>query len=174
MLRRYVRSAACRSARPAEAMRPEPPATFRPGILERLGFRVLLTPASRMILRNLDRRRWRALVSILAIALAVAIVVSGRYSIDAVHRLVSVQFQTIQREDVGVVLQEPRRAGVRYDSHICRAFSQSSRIGKCRRGCASATDLVEYRCSGWCLVVICGGRWTASCARYNCRPTDLY
>jgi putative ABC transport system permease protein len=100
---------------PAEAMRPEPPATFRPGILERLGFRVLLTPASRMILRNLDRRRWRALVSILAIALAVAIVVSGRYSIDAVHRLVSVQFQTIQREDVGVVLQEPRRAGVRYE-----------------------------------------------------------
>jgi len=34
---------------PAEAMRPEPPATFRPGLLERFGLRTLLTPASRMM-----------------------------------------------------------------------------------------------------------------------------
>lgn len=100
---------------PAEAMRPESPAKFRPGILERPGFRALLTPASRMILRNVDRRRWRALLSVLAIALAVAIVVSGRYSIDAVYRLVSVQFHTIQREDVGIAFQEPRPAEVRHE-----------------------------------------------------------
>jgi putative ABC transport system permease protein len=100
---------------PAEAMRPEPPATFRPGLLERIGLRTLLSPASRMIVRNLDRRRWRAAFSALAVALSVAIVVSGRYAIDAVDRLVSIQFHTIQREDVTVVFQEPRPARVRHE-----------------------------------------------------------
>jgi len=99
---------------PAEAMRPEPPATFRPGLLERIGLRTLLSPASRMIVRNLDRRRSRAAFSGLAVALAVAIVVSGRYAIDAVERLVYVQFHTIQREDVTVVFQEPRPARARH------------------------------------------------------------
>ena len=100
---------------PAEAMRPEPPATFRPGLLERMGLRNLLAPASRMIVRNLDRRRWRAVFSVLAVALSVAIVVSGRYAIDAVDRLVSIQFHTVQREDVTVVFQEARPARVRHE-----------------------------------------------------------
>jgi putative ABC transport system permease protein len=100
---------------PAEAMRPEPPATFHPGLLERIGLRNLLSPASRMIVRNLDRRRWRALFSVIAVSLAVAIVVAGRYSIDAVNRLVNVQFHTIQREDVTVMFQEARTARARYE-----------------------------------------------------------
>ncbi len=103
------------SLAPAEAMRPEPPATFRPGLLERIGMWTLLSPASRMIVRNLDRRRWRAVFSVLAVALSVAIVVSGRYSIDAVDRLVSIQFQIVQREDVTVVFQEPRPARARHE-----------------------------------------------------------
>jgi len=100
---------------PAESMRPEPPATFHPGLLERIGLRTLLAPASRMIVRNLDRRRGRAFFSVLAVALSVAIVVSGRYSIDAVERLVSVQFHSIQREDVTIVFQEPRPGRVRHE-----------------------------------------------------------
>ena len=100
---------------PAEAMRPEPPATFRPGWLERIGLRALLSPSSRMIVRNLDRRPGRALFSALAVALSVAIVVSGRYSIDAVERLVSVQFHHIQREDVTIVFEEPRPGRVRHE-----------------------------------------------------------
>lgn len=100
---------------PAEVMRPEPPATFRAGFLERIGLRRILSPASRMIVRNLDRRRWRAFFAAVAVALSVAIVVAGRYSIDAVNRLVSVQFYKIQREDVTVVFQEPRPASAGYD-----------------------------------------------------------
>ncbi len=100
---------------PAEAMRPEPPATFRPGLLERIGLRTLLAPASRMVVRNLGRRPWRAFFSALAVALSVAIVVSGRYSIDAVNRLVRIQFQTVQREDVTVVFQELRPARVSHE-----------------------------------------------------------
>lgn len=100
---------------PAEAMRPEAPATFRPGLLEWLALRRLLAPASRMIVRNIGRHRWRAFVSALAVALSVAIVVSGRYAIDAVNRLVAVQFHIIAREDVTVVFQEPRAARVRHE-----------------------------------------------------------
>ena len=68
-----------------------------------------------MIVRNLDRRRWRAFFSALAVALSVAIVVSGRYAIDAVDRLVSVQFHIVQREDATVVFQEPRPARARHE-----------------------------------------------------------
>lgn len=108
-----VRRAA--SLPPAEAMRPEPPATFHAGLLERVGLRAVLGPASRMIVRNLARRRWRALLSALAVALAVAIVVSGRYAIDAVNHLVRVQFYQVQREDVTVVFQESRPSRVRHE-----------------------------------------------------------
>jgi putative ABC transport system permease protein len=100
---------------PAEAMRPEPPASFRPGWVERIGLRAVMAPASRMIVRNLDRRSGRAFFSALAVALSVAIVVAGRYSIDAVERLVSVQFHTIQREDVTIVFQESRPGRVRHE-----------------------------------------------------------
>lgn len=101
---------------PAEAMRPEPPARFRPGVLERAPFlRNLLSPDTRMIVRNLDRRRWRAIFAALAVALSVAIVVSGQYAIDAVNYIVAVQFQQVQREDVTVVFQEPRPAAARFE-----------------------------------------------------------
>ncbi len=100
---------------PAEAMHPEAPPTFRPGLLERLGLRAVLSPVSRMIVRNLDRRRWRAFFASLAVALSVAIVVSGRYAIDAVERLVLVQFHAVQREDVTIVFQDPRPERARHD-----------------------------------------------------------
>ncbi len=100
---------------PAEAMRPEPPATFRPGLLERLGLRTFLSPASRMVVRNLDRRRWRATFSVLAVSLSIAIIVAGSYAIDAVELLVRIQFQSVQREDVTLVFQELQSSRARYE-----------------------------------------------------------
>ena len=99
---------------PAEAMRPEPPVRFRLGLVERFRLQSWLSPATRMIVRNLERRRWRAILSATAIALAAAIVVVGRYGVDSVERIVSVQFRTIQREDVTVAFQEPRPARARH------------------------------------------------------------
>lgn len=99
---------------PAEGMRAEPPAHFRTGILERVGLTGLFSPASRMILRNLERRPWKAFLSALAMAFAVAILVVGRFLIDAVNNMVSVQFGHLQREDVTVVFQEARPAHARF------------------------------------------------------------
>jgi putative ABC transport system permease protein len=99
---------------PAEAMRPEPPAQFRSGLLERLGLRTLISPPARMIVRNLARRPARAALSTLGIAFAVAILILGRYFIDAIEHLAYVQFRVVQQDDVTVVAHEPLRAAARH------------------------------------------------------------
>jgi putative ABC transport system permease protein len=99
----------------AEAMRPEAPPRFRRGWLERLGAKGTLSLPARMILRNLGRRPLRAALSILGIALAVSILVMGRFFIDAVDYIADVQFRLVQREDVAVLSQNPLPAGARYE-----------------------------------------------------------
>ena len=88
---------------PAEAMRPEPPPRFQAGFIERLGLRAFLSPVSRMIIRNLDRRRGRAFLSALAVGFAVSILVVGWYRIDAINQLADIQFNNLQREDATVI-----------------------------------------------------------------------
>lgn len=87
---------------PAEAMRPEPPARFHSGWLERSGMQQRLSPAWRMIARNLLRRRWKALLSCIGIACSVAILVIGGYFFDAMNYLIDNQFRQVQREDLSV------------------------------------------------------------------------
>ncbi len=104
---------------PAEAMRPEPPATFRPTILEQLGLQRLLSPVGQIILRNLERRSLQAGLAILGIAAAVAILVVGRYFEDATNYMIEVQFRQVQRDDVTLVFNEPRSGRARYElSHF--------------------------------------------------------
>ncbi|MEO0804167.1 MAG: FtsX-like permease family protein [Cyanobacteria bacterium J06642_2] len=100
---------------PAEAMRPEQPAQFRPTLVERLGLQRWFSPASRIILRNLERRPLQAFFSITGIAFAVAILVIGRYFIDVTDLLVDVQFRSIQREDITLAFNEALPGSARYD-----------------------------------------------------------
>lgn len=100
---------------PAEAMRPLPPETFRPLIIERLGMQQLFAPATRMLFRNIERRPIRSSLSILGIALAVAIVVLGRSMYDAVDFIADVQFRQVVRDDVTVTFVEPKSSGVLSD-----------------------------------------------------------
>jgi putative ABC transport system permease protein len=93
---------------PAEAMRPEPPARFQRGLLERSGLAELVSPPTRMILRNLARHRAKALLSLFGIALAVGILVLTRYTYDVVEQMASIQFDRAQREDVTVIFGELR------------------------------------------------------------------
>ncbi len=92
---------------PAEAMQPEAPAAFRPLILERLGLHRRLSQTARMVLRSLERRPLRSLLSVLAMALSVAILVVGGMSGDAVDFIVDTQFNRAQRDDVTVVFGDP-------------------------------------------------------------------
>jgi putative ABC transport system permease protein len=100
---------------PAEAMRPEPPARFRAGFIERVGLQRFLTPSVRIIIRNLARRPVRAALSILGIALATAILVLGYYFVDSVEFLATVQFRLVQREDMILLSHDPLPARARYE-----------------------------------------------------------
>ena len=68
-----------------------------------------------MIARNLTRRPVRAALSVLGIALAVAILIVGRYFVDAIQYIADVQFRVVQRDDVTVTFHEPLPPRVRYD-----------------------------------------------------------
>ncbi|HEY9624442.1 MAG TPA: FtsX-like permease family protein [Crinalium sp.] len=100
---------------PAEAMRPEPPARFHATVVERLGLQRWLSPVGRIVVRNLERKPIQALLSMLGIALAIALLIVGRYSRDAVQSIIDVQFHRVQRDDVMIVFNEPRPARTRYE-----------------------------------------------------------
>jgi putative ABC transport system permease protein len=100
---------------PAEAMRPEPPARFRPGLLERSGLARRLPASVRMIWRNLIRRPARAGLSVIGIAFAVAILLVGRFFVDAMVNMADLQFRAAEREDVTVAFHEPMPSRVRYE-----------------------------------------------------------
>ena len=95
---------------PAEALRPESPARYRPLLLERLGLGAHIPTSARMVLRTLERRPWRTTASIVGVGLAGALMVAGLAPWDAVSRLMELQFERIQREDVTVAFAEPRPA----------------------------------------------------------------
>ena len=96
----------------AEALRPPAPAEFRPLLVERLGYPQLLTPSQRMIMRNLERKPLRALVTIAGIAGSVAILISGTFWADALEWFIDVQFNKVQRAGVTVAFAEPVSADV--------------------------------------------------------------
>ncbi|WP_211097296.1 ABC transporter permease [Herbaspirillum sp. ST 5-3] len=93
---------------PAEAMRPEAPAHFRPGPLERLGLQRFMPLTVRIIMRNLERNPAKALLSILGLALAVSLMIVGQYTFDALDEIIRIQFRTAQRDDVTVAFNEVR------------------------------------------------------------------
>lgn len=100
---------------PAEAMRPESPPQFRQGFAERLGLAGIFSISMRMILRNLERRPWKAILTVVGMSFAVAILIIGFYFYDAIDYLVQVQFQTAQRDDVTISFVEPEGEQARYD-----------------------------------------------------------
>ncbi|MCW5657707.1 MAG: ABC transporter permease [Burkholderiaceae bacterium] len=84
---------------PAEAMRPPAPERYRRTVMERLGIQAM-TPALRMIVRNLERKPLRSSLAIVGVAAAVAIVVVGNFVRDAIDVIVDVQFRQVLRGDV--------------------------------------------------------------------------
>jgi putative ABC transport system permease protein len=100
---------------PAAAMQPEPPAKFRAGLFERFRIDRALTVPHRMIVRGLERRPVKSLISALGIGCAVVVLLAGRFFVDAILRIADVQFRYVQRENLSVVFNAPRPAAVRYE-----------------------------------------------------------
>jgi putative ABC transport system permease protein len=87
---------------PAEAMRPEPPARYRPSWLERVGLAAFLSAPVRMILRNVGRHPVRTSTSIVGIAAAVSMLILGTFFLGSIDVLMDQQFFVSQRQDVTV------------------------------------------------------------------------
>ncbi len=101
---------------PAEAMRPEAPLRFRPTWMDSITIH-WKSAALRMLIRNLERRRWRAIASAFAISSSVMIVVVEFGMFDSLDRMMQLQFRDAQREDLAVSLNEAgsARAQMEFD-----------------------------------------------------------
>lgn len=91
---------------PAEAMRPPAPGQYRRTLFERLGL-TRMSPAMRMILRNMERRPLRTTLSVAGVAAAVAIVILGNFFRDAIGKIVDTQFTLAMRSDISVWMTDP-------------------------------------------------------------------
>ena len=92
---------------PAEAMRPEAPADFKPSLFERIGLTKFFSPTFRMALRNIERRPWQAIFTGSGLALATGLMVLPGAMSDSIDYLLTFQWNSQQRQDVAVFLTEP-------------------------------------------------------------------
>ncbi len=89
---------------PAVAMRPEAPSIFKISVLERVGLRRFLSPLGRMILRRLQGNRRATLLSVLGMAMGLAVVVLGSFFEDTIDYVMEFQFErATARRDVDVL-----------------------------------------------------------------------
>jgi putative ABC transport system permease protein len=100
---------------PAEAMRPPSPGNYKPMLLERWGLQHWLSPAARMIVRTMERRPLRTSLTIIGIAVAMAIVITGAFWRDSIAVLMDTQFNQSWRGDVSLSLIEATPARVLHD-----------------------------------------------------------
>jgi putative ABC transport system permease protein len=100
---------------PADAMRPPVPPRFGRSLVEQLGLGFLLPLTGRMILRQLGRRLVASALATVGIASAVSVMVMASFAPDALDYLLHFQFQLAQRQQLQVVLKDPRAADVLFE-----------------------------------------------------------
>ena len=92
---------------PAQAMQPELPAMYHATLVERLGLQRWFSQPTRMILRHIERRPLKSLLTMLGISLACGIVMISGFQKGAIDYMVKVQYNMSQREDLVVNYTEP-------------------------------------------------------------------
>jgi putative ABC transport system permease protein len=96
---------------PAVAMRPEPPADFRRTLIERIGLARFLPVTLRMILRHLERRPVRSLLTALGLSMATAVLVTGNFVVDTLGFVGDFQFNRASRQSMTVAFVEAAESG---------------------------------------------------------------
>ena len=92
---------------PAEAMRPEPPANFRPSLLERMGLGRLFSHSFRIAVRNLERKPTQALFTIAGLALATGLLIIPNTLKSGIADILDNQWDVVQRQDLNLGVAEP-------------------------------------------------------------------
>lgn len=120
-------NAVSRAARlpPAEGMRPQAPMSYRPTIVERLGLQRWFSQPTRMVLRHIERRPFKSLLSVVGIAFACGIMIVGNFQEDAIRYMVDVQYGLSQRQDLTVNLVEPTSGRALYELSSIRGVEHA-------------------------------------------------
>src|SRR5512143_1288275 len=92
---------------PAQAMRPEPPMSYKKTMLERTALERILSQPTRIVLRNIGRKPVKALLTVVGISFGCAVMISSGFFSDSVDFMVDVQFRQSQREDMTITYIEP-------------------------------------------------------------------
>ena len=92
---------------PAEAMQPPAPARYRRGLLDRMGLAALFGASGMMVLREIQRRPLRTLLSSVGIAGAVALLILARFGWDSLTEYFESTFRREQRQDLAVAFAHP-------------------------------------------------------------------
>lgn len=92
--------------RPAEAMRPEMPDTYHQSLVETLVNKKMLSTPSRMIVRHIGHKPLKSLLSVVGIAFACAILMTGRFQPDTINFMMDVHFGLSQRDDISLTFSE--------------------------------------------------------------------
>jgi len=100
---------------PAEAMRPEPPANYRPALIERTGIAKLFSHSFRIAVRNLERRPLQALFTIAGLALATALLILPNTFKAGIREVLEFQWDVVQRQDLNLGLVEPSSARLAHE-----------------------------------------------------------
>lgn len=95
---------------PAQAMRPPAPLDYRRSILEVLRIDRLVGPSAMMVVREIERRPLRFVMSTMGIALGISIFLLGRFSWDSFDHLMNDTFLREHREDLVVSFRRTRPA----------------------------------------------------------------
>jgi len=92
---------------PAEAMRPPAPARYRRGLFERLGLSAVAGNSGLMVVREIERRPLRTLLSAVGMAGAIALVIFGHFGIDSLESYLEGTLRREQRQDLSVAFASP-------------------------------------------------------------------
>ncbi len=92
---------------PAQGMRPEPPAIYRPLLIERWGLQHWFSQPTRMIIRHIERHPLKSFLTTLGISMACGTMMIGGFQEGAIKHMVDVQFGMSQRSDLTAVYTEP-------------------------------------------------------------------
>ncbi len=95
---------------PAQAMRPEQPAIYHATLVEKLGLQRWLSQPSRMILRHIERKPLKSLLTTLGISMACGTMMTGGFQEGAINTMIDIQFGLSRTGDLTVIYTEPSSA----------------------------------------------------------------
>ena len=92
---------------PAQGMRPPAPESYSPMLIEKLRLEKYFSQPSRMIIRQIERKPFKALLTTVGISFACGIMMVSGFQEGAINEIVDVQYNLTQREDFRSYFTEP-------------------------------------------------------------------